>query len=391
MKKLIAGLLIFSFLLPASALAQSAEELLLQGGGQVAESVDGPVMVEPTLPVDQNGLQGPIYSEQPLMDESNGALLDGVYTEAAFAGEQFDEGVLYYSNVYNPNPQERLHLRQSPNAQGRSLGKYYTGTAVAVLEEVSDQWARVRIGQWPGAVEGYMMRSFLSSDGGSGASAQPVVRVVEGTRLNLRSGPSTDAQSFGLYEGGTPVTVMGIDRHWYHVNVNGQTGFMMAEYLTPMLDYTLSSPNEGQSTLAYGVVNNPDPKDRLHLRVSPNSSSQSLGKYYNGVTVQILEKGNGWVKVRIGNLDGYMDSSFLLMDAPDGSVAPAMPVVRVESSSGKKLNLRAGQSQKTASLGLYDNGTPVEVLGITPTWYHVKIGGQMGFMMAEYLEPQLGY
>ena len=51
-------------------------------------------------------------------------------------------------------------------------------------------------------------------------------------------------------------------------------------------------------------------QDRLNLRAAPNKEAESLGKYYNGVGVQILEElNNGWVRVRIGNrgvAEGYM-------------------------------------------------------------------------------------
>ena len=36
-------------------------------------------------------------------------------------------------------------------------------------------------------------------------------------------------------------------------------------------------------------VANPKPEDRLHLRKEANTSSGSLGKYYNGVQVEALE------------------------------------------------------------------------------------------------------
>ena len=40
----------------------------------------------------------------------------------------------------------------------------------------------------------------------------------------------------------------------------------------------------------WAVVNNPNPADRLHLRVSPERGATSLGKFYNGTPVQVLEE-----------------------------------------------------------------------------------------------------
>ena len=71
------------------------------------------------------------------------------------------------------------------------------------------------------------------------------------------------------------------------------------------------------------VVANPDPEDRLHLRVSTSTTSASLGKYYNGTQVVVLKTyANGWAKVQIGPLDGYMMTQYL----SDEKQASAMPL-----------------------------------------------------------------
>ncbi len=305
--------------------------------------------------------------------------------------------------VNNPNPEERLHLREEPNSNSHSLGRYYNGTKVYPIREVDHEWLEVEVGISSGEggigyLKGYMMKAFLAEGYQGTNNFLPMVQVRDGNRLHLRSEPSTQSLSLGLYEPGTVVLVMGFTQNWYHVQVNGdenQTGFMMAEYLTPQLEDHLSpvpTSFEAPREEHYGYVKNPNPADRLHLRTSPTGKAQSLGKYYNGVKVTVIEnRDDGWSKVRIGTLDGYMESAYLAFNVPMGSVPSAMPIVLVESESGKSLNLRAGQSQKTASIGQYTNGSQVTVLGITPTWYHVQVGEQIGFMMAEYLTPQLPY
>ena len=87
---------------------------------------------------------------------------------------------------------------------------------------------------------------------------------------------------------------------------------------------------------AYAVVHNPDAADRLNLRAAPNREAESLGKYYNGVGVQILEElNNGWVRVRIGNrgvAEGYMMKAYLQYDNTQ-AVAAAMPTYTSTSSA----------------------------------------------------------
>ena len=127
------------------------------------------------------------------------------------------------------------------------------------------------------------------------------------------------------------------------------------------------------------VVNNPNPRDRLNLRTSPSSTSGSQGKYYNGVQVTPLEfLGSGWIKVQIGSLTGYMDSVYI----STGYVASAMPVLTTTS----QVNLRAGMSTKSKSLGSLSKGTQVILMGFTSQWAHVIVDGQIGFIYAKYLK-----
>ena len=63
----------------------------------------------------------------------------------------------------------------------------------------------------------------------------------------------------------------------------------------------------------WAVVHNPDPADRLHLRVKPDRKAESLGKFYNGTPVQVLSQKGEWSEVRIGlsGLQGWMMTKYL--------------------------------------------------------------------------------
>lgn len=59
----------------------------------------------------------------------------------------------------NPNPEDRLHLREKAGQNSASLGKYYNGTPVQVLHK-GKEWTQVRIGN----TKGYMMTEYLAFD-----------------------------------------------------------------------------------------------------------------------------------------------------------------------------------------------------------------------------------
>lgn len=61
--------------------------------------------------------------------------------------------------VNNPDPADRLHLREKADRSSESLGKFYNGTPVQVLKKQGD-WYQVRIGQ--SALTGWMMKKYLA-------------------------------------------------------------------------------------------------------------------------------------------------------------------------------------------------------------------------------------
>lgn len=134
---------------------------------------------------------------------------------------------------------------------------------------------------------------------------------------------------------------------------------------------------------AYAVVHNPDAADRLNLRAAPNKEAESLGKYYNGVWVQILEElNNGWVRVRIGNrgvAEGYMMKAYLQYDNTQ-AVAAAMPTYTSTSSAWELYQTRDvngaydmhGYGETVTLLGLRRNGGTFR-FGNIPALYRLTV------------------
>ncbi len=309
-------------------------------------------------------------------------LLCAMLSGYALAFDPVPGEVLYVVN--NPDSAERLNLRTRPDMSAPSLGRYYNGVRLEALSRPENGWIHVAV-EGQRSVKGYMQAKYLVHNPSTPvASAIPLVAVSNknGTGLNLREEPSVSAATYTFVENGTTVAVLGWGEQWCHVRHENLTAYL----LTSGLAFESSGSGSGVIPGANWLhVNNPIPMDRLHLRTAPRSNATSLGKYYNGVSVEVLSYPSGdWAEVRIGNAVGYMQRKFLTA----GSVISAIPTLTVSNPvSADRLNLRAEMSDKAASLGKYDNGTKVEVLGVGTTWHHVRIDGKIGYMMAKYLTP----
>ncbi len=137
------------------------------------------------------------------------------------------------------------------------------------------------------------------------------------------------------------------------------------------------------------LVDNPSPRDRLHLRARPDREAKSLGKYYSGTPVEILGYPNEiWAHVRIGTREGYMLRAYL---AADAIAVAAPPIVTIRNTSGTGLNLRAAPESKGKIIRLIENGERVTVLGVTKNYLHVRAGADTGFIRNKGTTPALDY
>jgi uncharacterized protein YgiM (DUF1202 family) len=311
----------------------------------------------------------------------------------SLAWEPVPNEVLYV--VKNPNPADRLNLRTQPNTSASSLGRYYNGVRMEALSQPANGWIYVQVEG--SVVKGYMQTQYLVHNPSSPvSSAAPLVTInnKNGTGLYVYEQRSTSSSNYGFLKNGETVIVLGWGEQWCHIRKENVTAYMQTSGLS--FDTTDSgTPSNPGSSLEKGLayVKNPVSTDRLNLRESINANGQggnSMGKYYTGVEVQILEiltkGGVEWAQVRVGaTRTGFMQTSFLVKSKPTS----AMPNVVVKNPKATDhLNLRAAPNENSTSLGRYQNGTAVVVLGvINSTWSHVKVNGLEGFMMNSYLSP----
>lgn len=262
-----------------------------------------------------------------------------------------------------------LNLREGASTETSILGKYGWGTSVDVLG-FDGEWAYVEVdGQ-----KGYMYAKYLGDK-----SAAYVTRYVNtNTRgLNLRAEPNGTV--LGSYPRGTAVTVLSTNGGWSKVSVGEKTGYMYSHWLSA----SKPSVNAGStSSIGSAVVANPKDTQVLFLRSEPSVSSQSLGYYRNGKSVTLLEKLDGWYKVKVDGKTGYMMAKFL--DVTTQSHSGSATVINPNGNS--YVNFRSGASLNASVLSTIPVGTKITVLEKTTDWTKTEIDGKTGYISTWFLK-----
>lgn len=126
------------------------------------------------------------------------------------------------------DPQSRLNMRKSPSAEARSIGKFYSGTAVEILSDAGDGWAEVSLGGGNHSVSGYMKRAYLATgsemDGVLDATLDMEVVSPYGTpSVVLRDAPSDSYDALAMLAVGDAVRVIGVSGEFYYVQLEDDT------------------------------------------------------------------------------------------------------------------------------------------------------------------------
>lgn len=207
----------------------------------------------------------------------------------AFADE--DEG---YALISNAKITDRLNLRKAPSSDSETLGRFYNGTVVEVMEK-GETWSYVRVGY---RLWGYMMNEYLTffsdPDGFAlGGEMEGWQQNVFCARLQTGAAVYDSMNTRDMLQtvtGDETVYVLGdINDDWLLCSLSQNWGSVYVRRQDIIRRY-----ND-----ALAVVVSSKPESMISLRADARDSAKVLGKYYGGTVVSVLETRNGFSHVAV--------------------------------------------------------------------------------------------
>ena len=113
---------------------------------------------------------------------------------------------------------QNTELTKTGTSGGWTQVSYNGQTGYVSTNLVSDSSAGTTTGATTGATTG-------------GVTAATGTLTVTGNGVNIRSGPGTEYSRLGSVNAGTTLTVTGTSGNWYQVSYNGQTAYIIADYV----------------------------------------------------------------------------------------------------------------------------------------------------------------
>jgi len=310
-----------------------------------------------------------------------------------------------------------VNFRSGPGTEYAIYDCLPKGTVVTVTDRSNGEWYGVTYGGHSGFISSAYLS--VSSSPSEPAYTDPApAETNAGGSINamyvrFRSGPSTEHSILGEYNKGTALTVTGITNGWYAVVINGESGYVYADYVTlggnanvPAVEpepapaptpAPTPAPAPAEVSTANGTAGHIR-GDYVYFRSGPDTTYAIYDSLDNGAALTITGRSGDWIAVTIGGTSGYVYSSYVVSDGgdipnlPDPTPAPTPEPAPVETSTsaagyitGNDVRFRSGPSTEYGILGVYNYGKALTITGSSGGWTAVTIDGTDGYVYSQYV------
>ena len=126
-------------------------------------------------------------------------------------------------------------------------------------------------------------------------------------------------------------------------------------------------------------------EEAVNVRSEASEKSSLIGKLYKECGGEIIERSNGWTKLKTGDLTGWVKDDFLLFG--DSAVKLAESCVeKTATSKTSSLRVRKDKSLDSEILSLLAEGDTIHALAVEGEWVKVEFSdGDVGYVSAEYV------
>lgn len=226
--------------------------------------------------------------------------------EKAKEEQEIQSAIDAYQNLGIVQVSGYVNIRETPDMKGNIIGKVSGDEACEVLGE-EGEWSHIT----SGGIEGYISSQYLVTGEEAKELAKSLVKkraiiMTENDNLNIRSGPSKDAEIVGQALPAERYEVLSEADGWVEIN----SGYISADYCE--VKYAL---NEGRKLdLKAQAINQYDnlvifkKSGYMNVRSTPENKGDDnvIGKLTSKAAGDIIETLDGWYKIKSGTVTGYI-------------------------------------------------------------------------------------
>ncbi|MCR4738763.1 MAG: cell wall hydrolase [Lachnospiraceae bacterium] len=146
-----------------------------------------------------------------------------------------------------------------------------------------------------------------------------------------------------------------------------------------------SSLSGSVAGIAYSDLAMANVHEAVNVRKEASEESEIVGKLFKDCGGQILEKKEGWTKLKSGEVTGWVSNDYLLFGAEAKKLADSV-VSKVATSTTSSLRLRMEPNENSKILDLLAEGDKIDVINEDDKWVEVEYSdGTQCYVSADYV------
>lgn len=123
----------------------------------------------------------------------------------------------------------------------------------------------------------------------------------------------------------------------------------------------------------------------LNVRAEADENSEKVGMLYVDCGGKILERKNGWTKLKSGNVEGWAHDEYLLFEEEAEAMAADVGNL-VVTNQAEALRVRKEPSEDAGVYGLLAKDDELVVIEELEGWLSIDYNNQVGYISEEYVD-----
>ncbi|UOY91613.1 SH3 domain-containing protein [Ectobacillus sp. JY-23] len=306
----------------------------------------------------------------------------GAWTKISFNGTDAFVSTEFLRFVTNPAPTptpapsapesatvtaDKLNVRSSASTSAKVLGKLNKGQTVSVLAK-QGAWTKISFNGTDAFVSTEFLR-FVTNPAPAPTPEPPKTEsaTVTATLLHVYATASSQAEIVDKMKKGSKVDVIGQEKTWTKIWLNGREAFVLTKYLQ-FKDTPLKETIKKQITV---------PQTTVYDKAA--YTGKSLGVVKQNSEVQVLSEAKGWLTILFNDKEAFIPA------------LAVQPLQEEETSvTTATLNVRSTPSTSGAIVGKLNQGQSVIIVSKENGWGKIAFNGKYAYISLGYVKTDKG-
>ena len=293
-----------------------------------------------------------------------------------------------YANLGIPEVSGYLNVRKTPESFGEVVGKLPKGGACEILDTSTEGWYKIS----SGGVTGYVSSQYVyTGDEAKKLAAENVAEraVIDADKLNVRSEPKADADVVDQIFKNERYDIKSQQDGWIQIS----DGYISADYVTVKyaLDEAIKQDMRQTVLSLYDNLGVSNVSNYLNVRDNPDETKgKIIAKLPSNAGCDILDTSTaGWLKIRSGNITGYVKSEYILtgQQAKDKALQVAK-LMAISNTDG--VNVRTEPNTNSSIYTQISNSERFLVADQQDGWVKIEIDDQDAYLSSDYVDVKYG-